>query len=211
MKHIDRKREMRLKVIGLTGGVGSGKSMVSKLLKEKFSCYLLIADDIGRECMKSGQEAYKKIVTMFGNEILLDNKEINRKKLGEIVFWEPILLEKLNAIIHPCVRNYIETEMKKMVDSQQYHFIVIESAILIEAGYQDLCDEIWYVYVKEEIRKIRLKKSRGYTEKKIDQIIKNQLSEKEFRMYATRVIDNNGSRKNLEEELEKLLVQTHLV
>lgn len=195
-----------MKIIGLTGGVGSGKSIVAHILKENYDCYLLIADEIGKICMERGQDAYKKIVDTFGIQILLKNQEIDRNHLGKIVFQHQALLDQLNQIVHPCVRSYIEKEMKKIKESGLYHYLIIESAILIEAGYQEICDEIWYVYVKEEVRRERLIKSRGYTEEKIDHIMNNQLSEKEFRSYATKVIDNNGSIKDLTEELEKLLV-----
>lgn len=195
-----------MKIIGLTGGVGSGKSTVVNIMQTQFQCNVLIADDIGRMCMQKGTIAYHKIVLLFGTEIILENGELNRKKISQQVFQNPVLLEQLNGIVHPFVKEEIVTYIERAKKEENVRYIVIESAILYEAGYQSICDEIWYVSVPEKLRRERLKVSRGYTDKKIDEIMKNQMSEQEFLEKCDKVIDNSCGIENLKQQLEILLV-----
>lgn len=189
-------------VIGITGGVGCGKSTVMSIMKEKYGYILLEADKIGHMLMEPGQKIYKKIVEHFGMDILHSDGTIDRKRLGEIVFSDEMELEYLNSLIHPGVREYIDNRLKKSMSNENF---LIESAILVEAGYKDICDEIWYIYVDESIRRTRLKNSRGYTEEKIDSIINNQLSDEEFRKNADIIIDNSKSVENTEFQIKKVV------
>ena len=145
---------------------------------------------------------YKKIVEHFGMDILHLDGTIDRKRLGEIVFSDEIELEYLNSLIHPGVREYIDNKLKESMPDENF---VIESAILVEAGYKDICDEIWYIYVDESIRRTRLKSSRGYTNEKIDSILNNQLSDEEFRKNADIIIDNSKSVENTEFQIKKVV------
>ena len=151
--------------------------------------------------MEEGQDVYNKIIEHFGVGILDENKNINRKKLGEIVFNDNDKLEVLNSIIHPGVREYIEDKINNKTSDEK---IIIESAILVEAGYEDICDEIWYVFADEKVRRERLKKSRGYTDDKIDSIMKNQASDLEFCKNADKIIDNSKSVEDTISQIKKI-------
>ena len=189
-------------VIGITGGVGCGKSTVMSIMKEKYGFVLLEADKIGHMLMEPGQKVYEKIVAHFGEGILTLDKCIDRKKLGEIVFANETELEYLNSLIHPGVRDYIEHRLQNAAADEK---ILIESAILVESGYKDICDEIWYIYADEEVRRDRLKKSRGYTDEKVDSVINNQFTDEEFRENADRVINNDKSIENTELQIKKIV------
>lgn len=195
----------RTKVIGLTGGVGSGKSTIGKLMVEKFGVTLVVSDEVGHLCMEIGEEAYKKIIENFGKDILDENQKIDRKKLSFVVFGNEEKLNKLNSIIHPAVRQYVENKINEAKKSKE-SYLVLESAILLQAGFGDLCDEIWYVQVSEQTRRERLKLSRGYSDEKIDSILKNQWSDKEFLEQTDKRIWNEGDLSEVVQQIKKLLI-----
>lgn len=197
---------MAIKIIGITGQVGSGKSTVAKLIQERCSAHLLIADDIGRRLMDKDNISYGLIVNYFGKEIVNDDLSINRNKLGEIVFRDPDKLETLNSFIHPYVMNEVFDEIQRIKKEYKEGIILIEAAILIESGYKEICDEIWYVAISQEVRENRLKTNRGYSLEKIMEILKNQLSDEEFRANATMTINNNGNLEDIIAQIEHLLV-----
>lgn len=195
-----------MKIIGLTGGVGSGKSTVAKLMEKYYGAHLLIADDIARDFMKKDEISYNLIVNHFGTAVLDENKELNRKKLAEIVFAKEEQLKILNSFIHPYVKDYILKEIDCLYRNDSNAIIIVESAILFEVSYQEFCDEIWYVNALKEIRRERLKLGRGYSDEKIDSILSNQLSEDEYMKQSHHVIYNNDNEDKLKAKLEILLV-----
>ena len=193
------------KVIGLTGGVGSGKSAVGRLMVEKFGITLVVSDEVGHICMEPGEEAYRKIVEYFGREVLDEEQKIDRKKLSEVVFGNEEKLEVLNGIVHPAVRRYIEQKIMEAKEQQEPYF-VLESAILLQAGFADICDEIWYVQVSEQTRRERLKASRGYSDEKIDSILKNQWSDTQFLEKADKRIWNEGELEEVLQQIQEMLM-----
>ena len=195
-----------MKVIGLTGGVGTGKSTVVAMAEEKEAVRAVKADEIGHLAMEPGQSAYYEIITVFGNGIVRKDKTINRKKLAEIVFSDRNKLEVLNGIIHPFVRHYIENVIEAERQNGTCRYFIIEAAILLETGYQEICDEIWVVITKEELRRQRLKESRGYSDEKITAVMKEQMSDQEFLRYADQIIENNESIEDVKRKLDLLLV-----
>ncbi len=195
-----------MKVIGLTGGVGTGKSSIVAIAEEKSFVKAVKADEVGHLAMEPGQVSYDKIVTLFGNDILKEDQTIDRKKLAEIVFADNSRLKLLNGIVHPFVRKYMEDAIEEAKSSGKYKYFIIEAAILLETGYQEICDEIWVVTTKETIRRQRLKDSRGYSDEKITAIMKEQMAEKEFLRYADVVIENNEEIKKVKRKLDLLLV-----
>ncbi len=195
-----------MKVIGLTGGVGTGKSTVVALAEEKVFVKAVKADEVGHLAMEPGQNAYYDIITLFGEKILKEDKTIDRKKVAGIVFSDGSKLEALNGIIHPFVRQYIENAIDAERIKGECKYFIIEAAILLETGYQAICDEIWVVTTKESLRRQRLKESRGYSDEKITAIMKEQMSDTEFLTYASQVIENNESLENVKRKLDLLLV-----
>ncbi|MCI8562211.1 MAG: dephospho-CoA kinase [Lachnospiraceae bacterium] len=190
-------------VIGLTGGVGSGKTKAANMLAEIAGAQLLIADKLGHQVMKKGEVGYQKIVECFGDGILDGQGEIARDKLSCLVFSNEDKLKKLNAIIHPAVKGYLEDYIRERKGKTGY--LVLETALMFETGCDLLCDEVWYVYVPSSLRKERLASQRGYSSQKCEEIMENQFSEEEFFRRCRHVIKNDGSLLELERQLRELL------
>lgn len=188
------------KIIGITGGVGSGKSEVLRILKEDFQAKIIIADQVAHDLMEPGNVNYKGIVAEFGTDILLEDKKINRKALGQIVFHNKEKLQRLNQLTHPNVDRQIQ-EIMKEAREEDCHLIVCEAAILVGAGYEAMFDELWYIFTREEVRRERLKASRGYSDEQIDAMLSNQTSEEEFKRIADVVIDNSDTLERTKEQI----------
>ena len=125
------------------------------------------------------------------------------KRMAEEIFADASLLETVNGIIHPAVRQYILSEIELQRSLQQIDFLFIEAALLIECGYLDIVDDMWYIYAAEEIRRKRLKEARNYSDEKIDAIMQSQLSEEEYRKACHFVIDNSGELKDSFEQIDR--------
>lgn len=175
-------------VIGITGGIGAGKSKVIQLLRESFGFEVYEADKVAMELQQPGQNCYDEMVAQFGENILCQDKNINREELRKIVMADVSELEKLNSIVHPAVKKYF----MDIIKLNAYPVIFIESAILLQDGYDKICDEIWYVYADRETRKERIMQDRGYTSEKADSFMDNQPDDTFYREHSDRVIDNSG-------------------
>lgn len=182
-------------VIGLTGGVGSGKSVAAKMLEELYKAELLTADNLGHKVMEAGTDGYKEVISYFGESIVSDDGSIDRVKLAEIVFGDMAALEKLNGIIHPRVKSYISQYISDRKDKDG--IILLETAILYETGCDGLCNEVWYVFASRKVRIERLMEGRGYSLKKAESIMDRQKPEEFFLERANRVIENGGSKGEL--------------
>lgn len=178
--------------IGLTGGIGSGKSTVSKLLAD-LSAPIIDADKVGHAIYAPDGPAYPDMIAAFGDGILAPDRTIDRKKLGPIVFADPAALKRLNSIVHP----KMFARMREMVDAMrtggERKPIVIEAAILIEANWQPLFNEIWLVVASREHVIERVERDRGLKPEQTEARIKAQLSDDDRRKYATTVVTNNGT------------------
>lgn len=194
-----------MKIIGITGGVGAGKSLVLQYLEQKYGAYVLYADKIANDLKAPGELCYEAIVELLGKEILQSDGTIDRKKMADVIFNDKKKLEKVNEIIHPAVKAYILEQIIKKRESQDISYFVIEAALLIEEHYDEICDEMWYIYADLEIRRERLKESRGYSEEKIDSIVKGQLSEDDFRKSCQFVIDNSRQASDAYMQIDKKL------
>jgi len=200
---------IKMKIIGITGSVGSGKTTVSRVFEQQFGARALITDEIAHRMMEPGTEGYKRIVGTFGNGILEESiheySPIDRKKLAQDVFSKPECVQKINNIIHPLVNHYVAQEIKKERERAKLSWLVIESALLIECGYEKICDELWYITADDEVRRERLKHSRGYSDEKIDSILKNQLSDQIFRETCAHILYNNGDISEIAGQIKVLL------
>lgn len=194
-----------MKRIGLTGGVGSGKSYVADLLACHFNAYVIKADNVSHTLMKKGTKSYSLIVAYFGRDILDADEEIDRKKLGEIVFSDRSKLEQLNQFVHPYVYEKIQRDAMNIEKINRYPLLVIEVPLLIEAGFKELVDDIWFVYAHLETRIERLKRTRNYSEERIQQIMNNQLSDATYRQHANYEINNSYSTKETLEQIKRIL------
>ena len=191
-------------VIGITGGIGSGKSVVTSLLRDKFDAAVIDTDTIGHEVMEIGKSAYKKVVEIFGNKVIAEDGSIDRKKLGSLVFDNRELLCKLNDIIHPAVEAEVDKRIAEFTQ-KKYKYIALETALLIKVGYNRKCDKIWYIYADEDVRLKRLYVNRGIDKDKALKIFESQSSEEEFRKIADDVIDNSYSEEKTKIQIENIL------
>lgn len=193
-----------MRVIGITGGVGSGKSQVLSHIQKTYQAVICQADHVAWELQNPGMVCYKQIIAHFGERIINDDKTINRKALGAIVFADKKELQKLNSIMHPAVKKAIIEKIEKEKQCGTNLF-VLEAALLLEEQYDKICDEIWYIYTQEEVRKIRLKESRGYTDEKINAIMSSQSDETYFRRKCQKVIDNSYDFQYTCEQIQKVI------
>lgn len=181
-----------MKIIGITGGVGSGKSRVLSYMEKYDKVAICQADHVAWELQKPGEPCYRKIVKQFSETILSEDGTIDRKKLGQIVFQNKEKLFVLNQIMHPAVKE----EIVKQIQSERRNgsvCFVLEAALLLEDGYRQICDELWFIYTEEQIRRRRLKDSREYSTEKIDAIMRTQLPDELFQQECEIVIDNSGN------------------
>ena len=192
-------------VIGITGGVGAGKSSVLNYIEEKCNCRIVLADDVGNKVKLPGEICYNRLVELLGRGILDENGYINKIEMAEAIFSDNDLLLKVNAIIHPAVEDYILNEIRKEKQIGRLDFFFVEAALLIECGYGAHVDELWYIYASEEVRRARLKASRFYSDEKISAIMQGQLAEEEFRKACAVVIDNSGDMEDTKKQIDKLL------
>ena len=177
--------------IGLTGGIGSGKSTVAKILGE-LGAVVWDADVIGHSVYEPGMPAYEELVAVFGDAIVAADGRIDRKALGRIVFADPAALKRLNAIVHPRIFERMAAMVRETRAGGERRPIVIEAAILIEAGWQKLFDEIWLVAASREHVIERVERDRRLAREQIEARIRAQIPESERRKWASLVIDNDG-------------------
>jgi dephospho-CoA kinase len=189
--------------IGLTGGIGSGKSAASKMLAE-LGAPVLDADKVGHEIYQPGAPAYRDLIDAFGEVILANDRTIDRRKLGPIVFGDPAVLKRLNSIVHPKMFTRMGEMVAALRRDGERRPIVIEAAILIEANWQPLFDEIWLITASRERVIERVERDRGLNPEQTEARMRAQLSDEERRKYATAVIRNDGTLDELRAAVTRL-------
>ena len=218
-------------ILGITGGVGCGKSTVLNILQKDHGAYIIQADLVAHQLMEPGQASYCAIVEHFGKEILSADGQIDRKALGAIVFSDEEKLTLLNSLTHPAVKEEIcrriieqftqalECERADLMSdsntnsdrSESTLFIVIEAALLLEDHYDEICDEIWCVCADREVRFQRLADSRGYSREKSQSMMDNQMSDDELRCRCQIMIDNSGTLEETKRALNAALQERGLL
>lgn len=194
-----------MKVIGVTGGVGAGKSEVLAWLEKRSDCRVIMADQAAHRLEEPDGVCYEPLRALLGDDILDAEGRIDKQKMAAKIFGDKTLLKGVNGIVHPAVKAYLTAQIEKERTAGEIKFLFIEAALLIEEGYAGIVDEMWYIHAGEEIRRQRLKSSRGYTDEKINSILKSQLSEEEFRRHCDVVIENNGTLQGVYTQIEKEL------
>ena len=194
-----------MKIIGVTGGVGAGKSEILHYIETHYNARVLLADEAAHAIEAPGGAIYEPLIQLLdrypvpvtdGAEaapITLPDGRINKPEMARRIFSVPELLDQVNQLVHPAVKTYILEESARERKAGRLDFFIVEAALLIEGGYKEHLDELWYIYCDEKERRRRLRESRGYSDEKIDNILRSQLSEKEFRDNADVVIDNSGT------------------
>ncbi len=192
-----------LMIIGITGGIGSGKSMVADILKG-YGAKIIIADKIAKEIVKPGMPVYEEIIRVFGTDIIDERRMINRKKLGDLVFSNRNLLKKLEGITHGTVTTEIKKELEEFINSG-YNLLVVEAVVPVRHGFLDLVDTVWVVAADEFIRLKRIMERNQFTEDEAKQRISVQMPDNMYKKIADQVIYNNGTIENLRAEVWEVL------
>jgi len=180
----------------LLGGIGSGKSEALKILKEEHNANIIEADKVAHFLYEKDRAGYTVLKSLFGDTILDDKKDIDRKKLGDILYYDKDKLRKVDEIIHPLVN----TEIKKRILDNRLN--VVEQALMPDENFYD---SVWYLYTDMEIRIKRLMLSRGLSRERIETIISKQPKESDFESIADKIIKNNGDRSELEKNIREAL------
>ena len=186
-------------IIGMTGGIGCGKSEVCRYLEKEYDAALLFTDLIAHEVMEPGTDCYRRLTALFSGEMrewfpdgfLLPDGHLDRKKIGDVAFHHPQVLEKMNAVIHPAVWEEANARIRKAEEAGK-KLVILESALLIGTDYRSICTEFWYVFADEDVRIRRLLASRDLTEEKAKSIMARQCTEETFRVGCDFVVDNSG-------------------
>lgn len=189
-------------VIGLTGGIGSGKSTVTQILS-KLGAEVIDADTIGHDVLLTDNFIREQLVDSFGKNILKQKRQIDRKKLAKIVFDDPEALKKLNDVMHPRMHTIVEKKIEDM-RSRNVSVVVLEATLLIEANWTDLVNEIWVVIASEDTVINRIIANRNITEKQVKARIMSQMPIYEKTKYGNVVIENNAGFTDLLHKVEEI-------
>lgn len=192
-----------MKIIGITGGVGAGKTQVLSYIEEHYNCRIIRADEAAHLLEEPGQACYVRLVELLGQDILNRDENIDKRKMADAIFKNKDILAQVNAIIHPEVKKYILEQIEWERKKGSVDFFFIEAALLIEEHYDQIVDELWYVHSDVSIREKRLAQNRQYSAEKTANIMRGQLSEEEFRKHCRVVISNNG---DLEETYKQISI-----
>jgi dephospho-CoA kinase len=197
-----RKRLIDLRIIGVTGCIGSGKSTVSKILKD-LNAVVIDYDVVGRAVTARGGKAYVELVTYFGDEIIDANDDLDRKKLADIVFNDRVKLEALNTITHKHITNKVVESIKNLEAEGEVDIVVLDCPLPVKKGFLDLAEEIWVVSADLETRIKRIMERSNLTREEAHARINSQKTDEEYRKIADVVIENNGTVEELEKKVVK--------
>ncbi len=195
-----------MKVIGVVGGIGVGKTTVVSLIKHYKKTFIISADEIGHDLLLKGHAAYQPVTSAFGSCILSKDGNIIRQKLGEIVFSDPKKLQLLNCITHPLIYNEVKRQIESARQDGNFELVIVDAALLIEIGLQYLTDKVIAVYADDKVRIPRIMKRQGLTKQQILERFKAQKKWEEFTQIADEIIDNSLSLEETREQIKKLLV-----
>ena len=190
-------------VLGLTGGVGAGKSRILELFSKEYGAQVIQADLVARKLEDPGQPGLTGLVSLFGTGILQKDGTLDRKGFADRIFGNPEALKRVNALIHPLTWN----EIKRQIRESSAELIVVEAALFDERS-REVCQYLLYVDTQDEIRIQRLKENRGYSREKCLDIMKNQADRNDFLKLADFVIDNSGSLEESRLQIRRILKKT---
>lgn len=191
-----------MKIIGITGGVGAGKSTVLNILREICNCNIVMADDVAKGLMVKGGVLSDDAIRLFGKNAYCENGTLNTVHIATVMYGDDDIKNEWTSLVHPAVKKAILSEIDLCKKIGGYDFFFLEAALLLEDNYDLICDEVWYVDVSEEERIRRLSIGRGYTEEKSRSIMAKQLSREVFLQRSDFIIDNGISEENTRIQLE---------
>ena len=176
--------------IGITGGVGAGKTAILSYLESNYPCRVMLADEIAHDVMEPGRDCYRKLQELFAKDQVFEaDGQIDRKRMAQVLFSDEEKRLALNNIVHPAVKQYVIDEMNRERAEQKNKVLILEAALLIEEHYDEICDELWYIYTSE----------------KIDNIFASQLSESTYREVCREEIDNNHLPEDAFSQIDALM------
>ena len=190
-------------IIGLTGGIASGKSTVAQLLGQ-LGVHVIDADKLGHNAYVSGSEAFDLVVSVFGGDTVGSDGEIDRKVLGTKVFGNAESLKKLTDIVWPAIKQMAAQEILSVKEQRPEQVIVLEAAVLFEAGWEDIVDEVWSTIVDREVAIERASSRDGTDRSQVQARIDAQISNEERKEKADRLIDNSGSEADLQAQVKQI-------
>jgi dephospho-CoA kinase len=194
-----------MKVLGIVGGMGAGKTTIVSLIKKIKNTFVISADQIGHQLLLRGNAGYDQVVDCFGKEILSNSGEIVRKRLGELVFKDSQKLECLNRITHPLIYNEVKRQVGNCQKEAKFEIIIIDAALLIEIGLTDFVDVVVAVYADDEIRINRLMERDGLSKEQILERFKAQKKWEQFMSITHTIIDNSSQIETTEKQIKKLI------
>ena len=194
-----------MKFIGITGGVGAGKTEILNYIRKHYKCEIYLADRVAEQLQEPGTECFKALVELLGEGIKSPEGRLDRKQIAAKIFADSRLLKQVNDIVHPAVKVFLLERLEEARASGETELFFVEAALLIEAGYRALVDELWYIYADETVRRLRLEQERGYSPEKTAQIMASQLQEEKFRKNCDFVIDNSGSLTESYKQIDRKL------
>ena len=192
----------RAPIVGLTGGIGSGKSTVAAFLAE-LGATVIDADKVGHDVYRPGTTGFRRVTEAFGPDVVAADGTIDRRALGALVFADPEARARLNALVHPLIAAELANRLGALRAAGPARPVVIEAAVLLEAGWRPLVDAIWVVSVSRETAIARVAATRGLDRAEIEHRIDAQTSDAERRRQADVVIENDGSLAALRAQVEK--------
>lgn len=181
-----------MRFIGITGGIGAGKSEILGYIGKHYKCEIYLADEVAHLVKQPGTKAYEALLELLGRDVAGPDGQIDRALMADRIFANPSLLEQVNGIIHPAVKEFLLERLETARQAKEAELFFVEAALLVEGGYLALVDEMWYIYADEALRRERLRRTRGYSQEKISGIMSRQLTEERFRDNCDFVIDNSG-------------------
>ncbi|MDO5416033.1 MAG: dephospho-CoA kinase [Lachnospiraceae bacterium] len=194
--------------IGMTGGVGAGKSQVLDWLEERWKARIIRTDDVAKGLMEPGQEGYRQVTAALGTSFLKEDGQIDRPALAKLIFQSRETRELVDGITHPLVWREVQRELKQ-AEQEGCPAAVVESAVF-DGNSMELLDELWYVHASEEVRAQRLMTARGYSRERCRSMMESQLSEEEFRSISSRVIENGGSWEDTKNQLDREFTELNM-
>ena len=193
--------------IGITGGVGAGKSEILKYLEQEYNCRVLLADEVAHDLMEPGTDCYSRLRQLFaGDGVFAEDGRIDRPALVRVLFSDEEKRKACDGIVHPAVWDAVAKQAEEERQRGVLDLFVSEAALLQDEKEDAIRDEVWYIYTSEANRRARLKKSRGYSDQKIDGIFGSQMGEEEYRRRCAAEIDNNRTPAEAFAQIDRLLL-----
>ncbi len=193
-----------MKRIGITGGIGAGKSIVLNYLQTACHCKIVQADELAWKLEDKGGPCYRPLIDLLGESIVLKNGHLDKKKIGSMTFPDPDLMRRVNAIVHPVVKEAARQEAD-LAGEEGYDWFFFEAALMFESKCDEVFDEVWYVYSPKKERIKRLIRDRGYSREKAEYIMSQQLSTQAFRAKADRIIRNDADPEAVYRQLVNII------